>query len=103
MFVFGQASWVAIRKCFRDCRWDDAFADLNAYGMAKVFEEIILRTLLELVSTKTISNMASSNPWLNDRCRAAIDKFDAFGTDEEVIARDQCSKILLEEHDNCLD
>ena len=72
--------------------------------MAKVFEETIRQTLRELVPTKTISNTSSSHPWLNDRCRSAIDKkLDALGTDQEVIARDHCSQVLLEEHDNFLE
>ena len=104
VFDFGQASWAAIRKRFRDHGWDDAFADSNADDMAKVFEETIRQTLRELVPTKTISNTSSSHPWLNDRCRSAIDKkLDALGTDQEVIARDHCSQVLLEEHDNFLE
>ena len=99
VFLFGQAPWPAIRKRLQEHKWEDEFADLNADDTAKVFEETILKILRELVPTKIISNTASSHPWLNERCRNAIDrKLDAFGTDQEVSARDHCSKVLLEEH-----
>ena len=99
VFLFGRAPWPAIRKRLQEHKWEDEFADLNADDTAKVFEETILKILRELVPTKIISDAASSHPWLNERCRNAIDrKLDAFGTDQEVSARDHCSKFLLEEH-----
>ena len=40
----------------------------------------------------------SSHPWLNDRCRHAIDaKIAARGGPDEVTARDRCSEVLLSE------
>ena len=104
VFDFGKASWANIRKRFRDEDWDGIFSDLGVDTAAKVFEDNILSVLREFVPTKTVTNIVSSHPWLNQRCRDAIDKkLDAVGTVQELPARDACSRILLEEHDKYLD
>ena len=62
-----------------------------------------MEVLESLVPTKTITTSSKTHPWLNDRCRQAIDqKLAAHGTLQEIEMRDRCSQILTEEYDKHL-
>ena len=100
VFDFGKAPWGKIRRHLSQIDWDTIFKNISVDQVAATFEEQILGALTLLVPTKTITCDSSQHPWLNCRCRDAIDKkLTAFGTVQELTARDECSKVLIEEHD----
>lgn len=101
VFDFGKAPWrrISERLSEKDF-WDHTFANLSVDDMALRFEEKVKEVLHELVPTKSITATPKEHPWLNDRCREAIDgKMAAVGTPREIEARDKCSQVLTEEHD----
>ena len=101
VFDFGKAPWQRIAERFRDKdSWDRTLADMSVDDMALRFEDTVSKVLNELVPKKHITATPKAHPWLNDRCRQAIDeKQSAVGTPQELPARDRCSQILTEEHD----
>ncbi len=100
VYDFGKVSWAALAAKFCDIDWDSKFSGLPTDTVAKAFTETIVKVLDETVPVKEIVTRSSVHPWLNDRCRHAIDaRIEAQGTDQEIPARDECSRILLEEHD----
>ena len=105
VYDFAKAPWDRIRDKLRSkTSWDSEFEGLNADKMAAKLERKITAVLDELVPTKTITESPSTHPWINDRCRKAIDeKMSAVGTPGEIAARDACSRIILEEHDKHID
>ncbi len=101
VFEFDKAPWKKIAERLSDKDdWDRSFAGLSVDEMALRFEDKITAVLRQFVPTKSITTTPKAHPWMNDRCRFAIDeKISAKGTPEEIPARDKCSKILTEEHD----
>ncbi len=101
VFDFGKAPWREIAECLRDKDyWDRTFAGMSVDDMTLRFETRVTEVLDELVPKKSITATPKAHPWLNDRCRQAIDaKMSAVGTPLEIPARDRCSQVLTEEHD----
>ena len=98
VFDFGKASWRQIREHFQDKDlWDSILTGLTVDEMAVRFEEKIAEVLDELVPKKTVSATPKAHPWLNDRCRKAIDdKMASANTPNAVEVRDRCSQVLTE-------
>ena len=101
VFDFGKAPWREIAERLRDKDyWDRTFAGMSVDDMTLRFETRVTEVLDELVPKKSITATPKAHPWLNDRCRQAIDaKMSAVGTPLEIPARDRCSQVLTEEHD----
>ena len=100
VYDYAKVSWGDLQRYFRDVDWVATFSGLDADEMAQRFVDEIIVCLDRFVPTKDIFTNTSAHPWLNDKCRQAIDaKLDAIGTFREVEARDSCSQTLVHEHD----
>ena len=99
LFDYERAPWQNIMEDFESRGWDAEFDGLSVDAVAERLTAIIMETLRRHVRCKKAKVRISSHPWLNDRCRAAIDaRIAAKGTCDERIRRDECSRILSEEH-----
>ena len=98
-FDYQHAPWQAINEDLSSRDWDSELAEHGVDEAASLFARVIMDTLRKHVRHKRSKVRVSTHPWLNDRCREAIDKkIAARGSDMEIPARDECSRVLSEEH-----
>ncbi len=99
LFDYKSAPWQDINTELKSRDWDTDLAALNVDEAASLVTSAIMDTLRKHVRHKKSAVRVSTHPWLNDRCREAIDKkITARGTDTEITTRDECSRVLSEEH-----
>ena len=100
VYDFKKASWSELTQYFRDIDWTAAFADGNADNSAQRLLDTITEGIDRFIPSRMISKTISTHPWINDRCRRAIDsRLGAAGTVFEISKRDECSRVLVEEYD----
>ncbi len=99
LFDYKNAPWAKIKEDLSARDWDLELSSLCVDDAAAHVSKVIMETLRKHIRHKTSKVRVSTHPWLNDRCRGAIEaKTAAKGTADENIARDECSKILSEEY-----
>ena len=99
LFDYKKAPWTAINADLAAIDWDDKLNGMDVDSAAVCLSDVIMEILRKHVRHKRSRMTVSSHPWLNDRCRQAIaDRIAAKGTLGDATARDNCSKILWEEH-----
>ena len=100
LFDYGKAPWQQIQEDLDAVDWKDLFCSAGSVDASAVcFTEVLERIIRRHVACRTSRVKVSTHPWLNDKCRAAINaKIDAKGTDRALEERDRCSHVLLEEY-----
>ena len=99
LFDYKSAPWQAINTDLRERNWDSELSNLGTDDAASHVTRAIMDTLRKHVRHKKSKVRVSTHPWLNDRCREAIDKrIAARGTASETVARDECAQVLHEEY-----
>ena len=99
LFDYKTAPWKNIDADLSSRDWDAELAALSVDEAASHFTSAILETLRKHIRHKRSRVHISSHPWLNDRCREAIEKkIAAKGSATETHERDECSRVLNEEH-----
>ncbi len=99
LFDYKNAPWVSIKEDLSSKNWDAELSNLSVDEAAAHVNKVIMEVLRKHVRHKRSKVRISTHPWLNDRCREAIEaKNAAMGSENEHIARDKCSKILSEEY-----
>ncbi len=100
VYDYRSVSWSALTQYFRDIDWATKFADLDADDSAQRLFDAIIEGIDRFIPSRTVTMTSSTHPWINERCRQAIDaRLDAIGTTHEIQARDDCTRILVQEHD----
>ena len=98
LFDYKSAAWPVIEREFASLDWRALLHGVSADRAAEVFTEVVSQVVRRNVRCNISRMRVSSHPWLNDRCRHAIDaKINARGTADEADAREQCSATLLDE------
>ena len=99
LFDYKNAPWTDIKADLAAYNWDTELSALCVDDAAAHVSKVIMDVLRKNVRHKKSTVYISTHPWLNDRCRAAIEaKTAAKGTVNEHQARDECSQVLCEEH-----
>ena len=100
VYDFQKVSWSALTRYFCDIDWAAKFADINTDDAAQRLFDAIIEGIDRFIPSRTVTTTVSTHPWINYRCRQAIDaRLDAIGTTHETQRRDECSRILVQEHD----
>ena len=104
LFDYKSAPWKIINADLAERDWDLELIELNADSAAEYVTAILKDTICRHVRHKTVRQRVSTHPWLNDRCREAIDaRISAKGTTAELTTRDECSRVLGEEYTKYVD
>ena len=95
---FAKANWPALKRALRDIDW--SFVHTDALDQAT--EKFSLKLLIaaqQYIPLRVFTENKSQHPWLNTRCREAIDaKHAAEGTEFFEQFRDVCSATINEEY-----
>ena len=98
VYDYGKASWSRIHREFERHDWsyiDEMTVDeMERYLHAKI-NEVVLRH----VPRRNIRESRSAHPWMNETCLNAIRaKLATTGSEEQVFAASECSRILFAEY-----
>jgi hypothetical protein len=94
-WLFCEADWEALKQ-----RWGGSIGRIVTGDPSTTVEQVTRLVLTEArarIPWKIATVTKTSHPWINDRCKHAIErKCSASGSDAFVAANDFCSKVLLE-------
>lgn len=100
VYDFKKDSWMEMRQYFHDMDWAAKFANQDSDSCTRLLLQAISDGVDKLIPSRTITTTISTHPWIDARCRQAADaRLEAIGTANELFVRDECSRILLHEHD----
>ena len=97
-FSIKKANWKELKRSLKEMDWQKLQKD-TAEDALNYFMEILWALLCTHIPFEEINFVKTSHPWLNERCREAIQRKNASeGTAEFDENRHSCSKILAAEY-----
>ena len=96
VFDFKHARWNLLKNSLASVDWRSEFAELSGDDLASHFTRMLMDHVLDYIPSKSIVDKSFVHPWLDDKCREAIQKKHAArGTDDYPARRDECSQTFL--------
>jgi len=93
-----RADWSGLKTALANVDWSPMQRD-TADAAASFFMEMLWMNLCTYIPYKQIEIRKKSHPWLNSKCKAAIQaKNVAENTDSFIEARKRCAQVLAQEH-----
>ena len=103
MWILKNANWKCLSKALSEIDWSPLKRG-TAEDAINYFLDILWTMLLKFIPRKEVEWKKSSHPWINDRCKKAIqEKARAEDTDKYEKMNERCSEILREECQKYID
>ena len=97
VFMYSKANWGGLQRAIDATDWRRYILSGDADSSAANFERELTRLIHKFVPSRIFSDEKRDHAWLDERCKELVAaKRAAFGTDEYVLRRDECTRGLLD-------